>query len=116
VNPWDLAAPITDKELWPLWQKFSAHDFYFGVINNPATDTTLVFIVPIDYYEQFGLMLDDSIPIKDLLPKNLEEIMACIYETDRMIETTRYDMIDHGFVNDSRFQKFVDAAEWFSGD
>lgn len=116
ITPWDLKAPSLDSELWELWKKFKPHDFYFGVSDNSPAETVVVFIVPADYYEKFGIMLDDSMPIGHLLPNNLTEIMAAIYESDRMIETTRYDLLERGFVNDERFQRFIDTSEWFSED
>lgn len=115
MKPWDYnAGEMGDPELWELWKTFTPHDFYFGIMENRATDTTLVFITPSDYYDQFGLMLDDSMPIGHLIPEHLEEIMTSVFETGRMVETTRYDMMDRGFINDPHFQQFIDCSDWFS--
>ena len=111
MKPWEIKSSgkkPTDAFLIPLWAEFRPKDFYFATSHDE--ESTVVYIVPADYYEKFGCMYDDSIPIVQHLPNYLEEIFECVYEAPREmnLDFIHADMLRRGFSHNYFFQQFID--------
>lgn len=116
--PWDIdrSASSKDQDLidwWklPLWQAMRPKDFIFGMHFNIKTDITLVFIVPLEYFEQHQIMYQDSMPIGKMLPEYLIEFAEGAYETNKKFFNVKEDMLKIGFIENREFQKYLNAYE-----
>lgn len=110
MKPWALKTETRrpdDSFTIPLWAPYKPKDFYFAIIWEDETKTTVVYIVPGDYYDLTGKMFDDSIPIIQYLPSYLEEVSECEYETTKPMTEVQRDMTKLGFMNDHYFQRHI---------
>lgn len=110
MKPWNISFAHDDKERLdaftiPLWQEFNHKDFYFAI--QYQYESTLVFIVPKEYYDDKAVMFDDSMPIVQLLPESLIEIYSGVYETKKSLNDIKRELSEMGFIYDHFFQEFI---------
>lgn len=112
MKPWDIKTTgnkPTDDFLVPLWAQFRPKDFYFASQWMDDVGSTLIYIVPSEYFDKFGNMYEDSMPIVHYLPEYLEEILPCVYEAeDIMMYRVEQELKSYGFNHNRWFQKFID--------
>lgn len=111
MKPWDIKTANgnrpDDSFMLPLWSGFRPHNFYFATIGLEE-NITIVFIVPKEYFDEHGVMYEDSIPIVQYIPGYLTETSECIYEVEGVnVDSVRRDMIARGFSYGHFFQNFV---------
>ena len=115
MKPWTIktfgSKRPDDSFTIPLWNPYKPKDFYFATQWENECNSTIVYIVPKEFYETHSRMYDDSIPIIQHLPNYFEEISEGIYEASRMDEAAvRTDMMFRGFIHDDFFQRWADRV------
>ena len=110
MKPWDIkitGRKPTDEFFIPLWDSFRPHNFYFAI--HETDGVVVVFIVPKEYFDKFGTMYNDSMPIKKWIPDYLEETSECVYEAEGInISRVSQDMRIIGFSHGKILQHYVD--------
>jgi hypothetical protein len=110
MKPWELNKNnkrVADEFYIPLFDLYKPKDFYFAVIWEEDVKTTIVYIVPADYYDLSGKMYEDSMPIVQHIPPYLEEVSEGEYETHTPILKVQHDMVKAGFVHNMFFQRYI---------
>jgi hypothetical protein len=110
MRPWLVKTNnknVADSFYIPLWAPYKPKDFYFAVIWEEDVKTTIVYIVPADYFDLSGKMFEDSMPILQYLPTYLEEVAECEYETHTPILEVQRDMVKIGFIHHMGFQRYI---------
>ena len=112
MRPWNIKTngkKPSDAFMLPLWADFRPHNFYFAI--RQVETVVMVFIVPKEYFDEYGVMYEDSIPIVQYIPNYLIETIECIYEVEGIkLEDVRRDLIARGFSYGHFFQNFVDRS------
>ena len=90
------------------WLKLNPGDFYFALHNESGT--TVVFVVPVSYFNAYNKMYDESMPLFEILPNYLIETMECVYETDRTTSEVFMDLTEIGLLFSDVFQKYTDVS------
>lgn len=120
MKPWDTQTKAgkkpTDEFLIPLWADFKPKDFYFAIQWHDDVEATVIYMVPVDYYDLHNKMLNDSMPIVHLLPAYFEETIECIYEADAIpVERVVHDLTSRGFSHNYFFQQYIDKNNGIFG-
>lgn len=120
MKPWDLILSggnkLNDSFNIPLWDSFRPKDFYFATQFSAEDNACLVYIVPREYYDEHGIMFDDSMPIVKFLPQYLVEIIECVYEASNVKQVVvASDMLATGFKANPFFQKYIDDSNGILG-
>lgn len=120
MKPWDYyqvgqkPSKAFDEFIVPLWGKLWPKDFYFAYHYSDECNSTIVYIAPVEYFDNNASMFDDSMPIMHLLPNYLEEIMECVYEVSGKPDIEK-DMKRLGFVHCHFFQRYIDESNGIFG-
>lgn len=90
------------------WLDLLPKDFYFALECQNDLKYTIVYIVPVEYYDAHGYMYEHSFPITNILPIYLEEILEGVYETDLSFNFVKKDLVGKGFIHNSYFQAHIE--------
>jgi len=113
-QPWTLDPPNQHSPREKIdqylheWAKLSSSDFFFSFQRDEDDDSSLVCIVPIAYFKQFGHMLKTSMPISHLLPLYMTESIPSVFCEDKgPSDKLFWYLSDKGFKQDKSFQNFI---------
>jgi hypothetical protein len=104
MKPWE--SPEPDEDILEEWESTHTRDYYYATLTS-LRGKTLVFVVPIDVFNETAYMYANSIPIRHIIPGHLTEIAASVYETRITERVVSLDMLQRGFIHDEKFQAFV---------
>jgi hypothetical protein len=110
MKPWALKLNdrADDNFTVPLWEHYKPKDFYFATQWEEDVKSTIVYIVPADYFDVSGKMFSDSMPIVQYLPSYMEEVSECEYECKVPILNVQHDLLMIGFTHNQSFQRYID--------
>jgi hypothetical protein len=104
MKPWE--SPQPDEDIVDKWEQTHTRDYYYATLITKR-NRTLIFVVPIDVFNDTAFMYDWSMPIRHILPGYLTEIAPSVYETLFVERHVSLDMLQRGFIHDGKFQAFV---------
>lgn len=98
-----------------LCEQSGPDDFYVHLYSaNPGMGNVLkthVLVVPIDFFDTHGHILDRTPYIDDFLPDDYGEVEEAIFVTDKSIEEARKELIELGFTESDALDKFMHEQE-----
>lgn len=108
---WDDADQIYDSEedYNQLCEKSQAYDFYFHINSGSyGLDGCDISICPKVFFDKYNYCWDVDLMIEHLLPDDFEEMMPGNYLSDRSIQDLKNDLLKRGFVQNNKFDNFMD--------
>jgi hypothetical protein len=117
--------PGSDDDKTPTmsvkYSKLQPKDFYFCVGKDPdlcsmvasgmygedEVSTTLVVIVPIEFWKDNHYVYDQHLSIENIIPDYMSECMESHFESSKSVEETRNDLLSLGFKELDEFTQFT---------
>lgn len=93
-----------------LCEQSKPSDFFFYVKEDlePTFGCSIIYLVPILYFEKEKYEWDQSMFLYHILPEDFGEDMESVWSCERPLAEVQQDMLDRGFKESAEFNALID--------